>query len=158
MSVHWEAGETSAHKLAYKAACASGEFDHTVPSWDIYCDLRHALIMALLVTGFPAKSSWQITEQNWKAVYVRLQILERIIGCQRRYNNGAGNPTRDMYFTPEEVKSMIGLAVNAGNKSDAEFKKYIWNKLLEGATDRLTPIERDDPYYWENLYAPKDVA
>lgn len=158
MSVNWQDSTSPARLKAVEAANASGEFDHTVPTWDIYCDLREALIWAMLTVGFPPKSGWGINEDNWKAIYVRLQILERVTGCRRKYSNGYGNPTRDMYFTPDEIKSMIGFSVNAGNKTDAEFKKHIWNKLLEGATDNLTPSKRDDPYYWEKLYAPKEAA
>jgi hypothetical protein len=159
MSVNWEDSTSPARLKAVEAANASGEFDSTVPTWDIYCDLREALIWALLITGFPPKSGWGLNEDNWKAIYCRLQILERVNGCSRRYNNGAGNPTRDMYFTALEVESMVGLSVNAGNKTDAEFKKDIWKQLLEGATGRLTPSSRveEDPYYWEKIFAPKEI-
>jgi hypothetical protein len=113
--------------------------------------------------GFPPRSSWGITDQNWEEIYCRLQILERVTGCKRRYRNGNRKP-RDMYFQPEEIRSMIGLSVNAGNKSNAEFKAMIWRKLKEEATDKLNfsinPPERRkaDPYYWENLFAPKVEA
>ena len=161
MSVNWEDTSSPARIKAHAAANASGEFDHTIPTWDIYCDLREALIWALLITGFPAKSQWEITDKNWGELYNRLQILERVNGCYRRYNNGI-HKTRDMYFTPAEVFSMVGLSVNAGNKSDAEFKKYIWTKLTDDATTKRdafwNPSDREkaDPYWWENLFAPKE--
>ena len=162
MSLDWQDSDSPARVKALAAAHEYGEFDHTVPTWDAYCDLREALIWALLITGFPPKSGWGITEKNWEQLYKRLHILERIghQSCYRRYNNGAGNPTRDMYFTPEEVKSMIGLSVNAGNKSDAEFKKYVISKLMDEAevSIRHSQVERDDPYEWERRQMGYDLA
>ena len=160
MSVNWEDTSSPARLKAHAAANASGEFDHTVPTWDIYCDLREALIWALLITGFPAKSEWEITDSNWGELYNRLQILERVNGCYRRYNNGT-HKTRDMFFTPEELKSMVGLSVNAGNKSDAEFRKYIMEQLNNSSKFKLdsfkNPSEEaiEDGYWWERTYGSK---
>ena len=152
MSVNWKDDSSPARLYAYAAAHVSGEFDCTVPTWDIYCDLREAMIWALLITGFPSKSQWAITESNWKQVYKRLYVLERTRGCYRRYNNGH-HKVREMYFTPAEVRSMIGLEVNAGNKSDAEFKNHINRLLMEDAEARLKNHEAeklsDDKYAWE---------
>lgn len=155
MSVNWEDATSPAREYAYAAATKSGEFDPSVPTWDIYCDLREALIWALLVTGFPAGSQWAITDSNWKQVFKRLYVIERIpaIGCFRIYNNG-DKPARSMFFTPEEVKSMIGLAVNAGNKTDAEFKKFVMKKMTEGAEQSIRDCLDDtlNPYYWERRH------
>ena len=155
MAVHWECGETSAHKHAIAAAKKSGEFDHTVPTWDIYCNLREALIWALLVTGFPNRSNWAITESNWEDLYTRLYIHERVNGCCRVYDNGVHN-VREVYFQPEEIHSMIGMSVNAGSKTDAEFKKYIFKKLEEFGESRLdyykTHLDDDDPYAFERKH------
>lgn len=159
MSVNWQDSTSPARVKALAAAEASGEFDCTVPTWDIYCDLREALIWALLCTGFPAKSQWAITEKNWEALYIRLNLLERVTGCRRVYNNGDLAP-REMFFTPEEVRSVIGLSVNAGNKSEAEFKKYLMNYMMDDANVKLEtvtlPNDRriEDPYYWEKLFVP----
>lgn len=162
MSVNWQDTDSPARIKALAAAEASGEFDCEVPTWDIYCDLREALIWALLITGFPPKSGWGITEKNWEQVYKRLYVVERIgaIGCYRRYNNGRYNSTRDMYFTPQEVKSMIGLSVNAGNKTDAEFRKYVISRLMEDASQSLGDSldDRDDPYYRERRSMKYDLA
>jgi len=147
MSVNWEDKTSPARLYAIAAAEADGEFNPDVPTWGIYADLREALIWALLITGFPTKSAWQITESNWQQLYKRLSILERINGCYRIYNNG-DHATRSVWFTPEEIRSMVGLSVNAGNKSDAEFKKYIFGKLMERAEENLRDL--DDPY--EEVY------
>ena len=132
MSVNWDCGKTAAHKHAKEAASISGEFDYKVPTWDVFCDLRVALIWALLIVKFPKDSCWKITEKNWEVVYKRLHILERVNGCYRKYGNGI-KKTRDMYFKPEEIKSMIGMAVNAGDMSDAKFKTYIYRQLMDRA-------------------------
>ena len=148
MSVSWQDSTSPARVKAIAAAEASGEFDHTVPTWGVYADLREALIWALLITGFPTKSAWEITERNWQAVYERLCILEQVNGCFRIYNNG-DRKSRSVFFSPEEVRSMVGLSVNAGNKSDAEFRKYIHCKLQERATSSLQRL--DDT--WEQEYS-----
>ena len=157
MSVNWQDSTSPARLKAVTAANESGEFDHTVPTWSIYADLREALIYALLMTGFPGRSEWAITEDNWRAVYVRLQILEQVRGCYRVYNNGAGTP-RSMWFTPEEIKSMVGMSVNAGNKTDAQFRKRMFDLMTEDATAQLpcfSPDKDEDPYRWEKLHNPK---
>jgi hypothetical protein len=155
MSVNWKDESSKARIHALAAAEQSGEFDHTVPTWDVYCDLREALIWALLITGFPPRSDWAITDKNWNEVYCRLHVLETVNGCYRRYNNGAENPTRDIWFTPEEVESMVGLSVNAGNKSATEFRKYIMDQLIDRSKTKLdshiNPTESAiaDPYWFE---------
>ena len=160
MAVHWQDSTSPARIKALAAAEASGEFDPKVPTWDIYCDLREALIWALLSVGFPKDSPWEITEKNWQKIYVRLNILEKANGCRRIYNNGT-HKSREVFFTPQEIESMVGLSVNAGNKSDAEFKKNMMDSLLDDAQAKLEgwtePNERfkKDPYYWEKLHAPK---
>ncbi len=163
MSVNWKDSTSPARRKAHDAAMVSGEFDPSVPTWMIYADLREALIYALLMTGFPPKSGWRITQGNWEQIYCRLHILERVRGCYRVYNNG-DLPSRKMYFTPQEIRSMVGLSVNAGNKSDAEFRKAIMLSLTEDAKGKLDcfinpPKQyRDDPYYWEKLHAPRESA
>jgi hypothetical protein len=106
----------------------------------------------LIITRFPAGSQWAITDSNWEQVFKRLYVIERIpaIGCFRIYNNG-DKPARKMFFTPEEVKSMIGLAVNAGNLTDAEFKTYVMKKMTEGAEQSIKDSLDDTlkPYYRE---------
>jgi hypothetical protein len=159
MSVNWQDSDSEARKYAYAAAMESGEFDCSGTTWGIYCDLREALIWTLLLTGFPTRSEWAITEGNWSEMYCRLHILEKVNGCYRTYNNG-DKASREVFFTPEEVKSMIGLSVNAGNKSAADFRTYISQRLEADATNSLdrctnpSPRDVDDPYRWEKLLAP----
>ena len=151
MAVNWDCGDCAAHHKAMEAAMVSGEFDYTVKEWDEFTDLREALIWALLVTKFPDKSSWKITEKNWKEVYVRLNILEKVRSCYRIYSVPDKNdPTkasrtekRKVYFSPEEVHSMIGMAVNAGNTTDRKFQCTIYNMLREGADRSLEAYEKE---------------
>jgi len=113
------------------------------------------------MTGFSPRSEWVITEKNWNEVFCRLQILERVFGCRRIYNNGS-RASREVYYTPEEIRSLVGLRVNAGSKSDAEFKKLIMKELTTDADRKLdkciNPDPKADPYRWEKIYAPKEVA
>jgi len=144
MSVSWKDETSEARLKAHAAAHESGEFDCEVKEWSDYCDLREALIWALLITGFPPKSGWGITEQNWQQVYGRLHILERVNDAYRIFNPANGeDEVRRVYFTAEEVHSMIGMTVNAGNKSDAEFKKYIWSKLQEAPSNDIERFDAD---------------
>ena len=162
MSLDWQDSTSPARIKALAAAHKSGEFDSTVPTWDIYCDLRNSIIWALLATGFPARSEWAITEGNWPEVFCRLQIYEAVHGCQRTYNNG-DLASREMFYTPEEIRSLIGLSVNVGNKTAAEFRKHIFMRLEDRAKQQLDecidPPQRyiDDPYRREKLFAPTSV-
>ena len=125
MAVNWECSECEAYLTAKKFADDSKE-------WREFADLREALIWGLLCTGFPPKSDWAITEKNWEQVYTRLRIKENVQGCSRIYHPASeGEKPRKMWFTPEEVHSMIGLGVNAGNKSDTEFKNWCYKAMAE---------------------------
>jgi hypothetical protein len=142
MSVNSESGECAAYKKAHEAACVSGEFDHTVKEWDEFYDLREALIWALLITKFPHNSRWKITEKNWEEIYQRLYILEKVNGAYRSYFMGNDKPNRKVYFTPEEIYSMIGMSVNAGNLTTAKYKTYIYKELNDRAIRKLDEFRK----------------
>ena len=158
MAVNWEAGDTAAHKHARKAQDDAGiGFDEDdcwesiTPTWDIYTDLREAVIWGLIAVGFPSKSPWQITQANWKTVFKRLYIYEQITGCSRIYNNG-NHKVRKVYFEPEEIQSMIGLAVNAGNKTDAEFNKSMMARSIDGAEYALANMQDNKDWKQERRW------
>ena len=151
MPVTWEAGDTAAHKSAHKAACAAGEFDHEVPEWTAYYHLRESLINALLIVQFPHDSTWGITEENWEETFTRLYVYEQTNECCRRFfvedpdNPGKVHPTerRVVWFTPEEVRSMIGLRVNAGCMTNTQFATKIINDLRRDAAGSITRFKRN---------------
>ena len=143
MSITWDCSECAAHHTAKEAAMSSGEFNKHNEVWSDYCDLREALIWALIAVRFPDKSSWQITEKNWEEVYKRLYILERTDHAYRSYFVGEGEPNNEVYFSPEEIHSMIGMKVNAGNLSTAKFKTFIFKRLMEKAQLRLDKFKEE---------------
>jgi len=161
MAVQWECGETAAHKHAIKAQEDAGIgfddndcWERITPTWDIYTDLREAVIWGLCVVGFPPDSQWKITEDNWKEVFKRLYIYEQITGCSRIYNNG-DHKVRKMYIEPEEIYSLIGMAVNAGNKTNAEFYKAMMVRPIDGAEYALRNMEDNKDWKaerkWEGM-------
>lgn len=129
MSVRWDAGKTEAHKQADK-------HDEDSKEWREFCALRESLIYAMLVIGFPLGSEWKITNSNWKQVFKRLHMFERATYSWRSMSDKKGNIER-VYFTPDEIKSMVGLEVNAGSKSDAEFNKMVIKAMTENATKAI---------------------
>ena len=125
MSVHWNHAECKAYQEAK-------EYDDDSPEWTAYSRLLQSLVWGLLIAKFPSKSGWAITEENWQTVYQRLYIVERAFGPYRTYNSKPSD-----YFTPAEIHSMVGLQVNAGNQSDAEFNKHIIRSMNESSNRRL---------------------
>lgn len=135
MSVNWNATKCPAQVEA-------NEFPKDSDQLKDYVNMRDSLIWALLVTGFPPKSPWVITEANWRTLYKRIAILERVVGVYRlKWNEQTGWKKCEIYFTPADIQSMIGLSVNAGNRTDAEFRKYIMQKLFEQVSEKV--VEHD---------------
>ena len=129
MSLNWNVAETQAWKDAQ-------DHDEDSPEWLEFVNLRETLIWATLMTGYPAKSSWEITENNWEVMFERLHIVERVFGAYR-FKHGEDNTRRPIYVTPDDVKSFIGMRTNAGNKTAAEFNKMVMNKLKENARNKM---------------------
>lgn len=152
MPVQWETGETEAYKIAAKAAKAHTEdFDSENQVWLDFCYLREAMIWALLVVKFPAGDNWKISQKNWEEIYRRLYLLEKVNGPYRVFcvpdkddpTKASATETREEYFTPEEIHSMIGLSVNAGNLTDAKFKNYIYKEWVAKAAYNLKKFEEE---------------
>jgi hypothetical protein len=125
MSIRWDCSDTAAFD-------AVSEHDADSDKWRDYCNLRDSVIYAMLVVGFPAKSEWKITNSNWKEVYARLHMYERGTYAWRTLN------LEPVYFTPDEIKSLVGLEVNAGNKTDAEFTKSLMAAMRKSACEALS--------------------
>jgi hypothetical protein len=117
MSVNWDSTKCEAVAKAREASTVDGVFNPDHESYVEMCQVREGLIYALLLTGFPPKSQWAITEKNWEEVYRRLFIVARAYDA--------------IGFTIDQVKSFIGLAVNAGNKTEAEFRLMVMRHLAE---------------------------
>ena len=130
MSVNWDSSKCAAYIEAHKFSSDSKE-------WRDYVDLRDSLIWALVAIGFPPKSEWAINKKNWRKVYARLFFFEKCTDAYRQFNNAP-----DMFFSPEEVQSMIGLSVNAGNKTDAEFRKHCFTLMGRDVESALRNYDR----------------
>lgn len=71
--------------------------------------------------GLLAVGISEITAKNAATAYARLTFLERLTGHSWRSQDD-GTP---VWITPAEVRSLIGLKVNANDETDAE-----WNKRM----------------------------
>ena len=126
MSVNWKCSDCE----AFKAIKELGDEDEAVQEFRW---LRDSLIYALLATGFPSKSPWEITEGNVDEVFLRLSSLEKIGGAYRVRHS----TQEDIPFTYDEVRSMIGLRVNAGNKSHTEWLRHLWTIHKDNAKHQI---------------------
>ena len=143
MAVHWQTSECEAYKTAKAADDASPEKDGESDEWRKFCVMRDALIWALIRVGFPGNSEWKITEDNWEQVFIRIHMLEHGTDAYRtRYTED--HEVKPVYFKPFEIRSMIGMSVNAGNKSEQKFTAEIISQLKREATDSLRyALERE---------------
>lgn len=138
MSVNWNCSTCPAYIEADK-------HDEDSKEWREFVNLRESLIWGLLITGYPVKSEWAITDDNWREIFTRLNMVERVSGAYRSYHREKSEGgVKYVFFTPAEVKSMIGLRVNAGNKSNREFSNWIEKRLREEAGRKITRFEESD--------------
>lgn len=99
-------------------------------------DLNY-LIYATVVIGIP-----EITEQNWKEFYVRLDYLHRMTLKPQDY------VTYSERFTPELIKDSIGLRVNvtnlglqdSKNQTMAQFKNRIFKTYQRETMRRIWEV------------------
>ncbi len=130
MSVRWDSFNTAAYDAAKEHGAESDE-------WKNFSAMRDSVIYAMLVVGFPAKSEWKITNSNWKEIYARLHMYERGTYAWRTASTDSGR-FEPVYFTPDEIKSLVGLEVNAGNKTDAQFTKTLMTAMRQNASDAVS--------------------
>ena len=143
MSVNWQCSDCAAYKHAME------EFDEKSEEWSRFCNMRNSLIYATLITCYPSdKGGWGITEENWKEMWARVSIVEKVVGAYRRECVAVvGTDNRkitDRYFTPEEIHSMIGLQTNAGTKTRKEFEKHMLEILWRDANEKLNASKVKD--------------
>lgn len=67
----------------------------------------------------------EITEKNADDFFSRISLSEKVTGAYRR--KVVDDKLEDMFFTREEIHSLIGLKTNASVKPIATFKTHIWN-------------------------------
>lgn len=81
----------------------------------------------------------EITEKNWKEVYLRLNMYERATGALR--NKTENGRSELVMFTPDEVRAHVGLKMNIVHESMAAFKKNLVRILHEDAVRELRKSE-----------------
>ena len=131
MSVTYNYGTCEAYLAAKEHEDDSGE-------WRDFTLLLSTMVMMLLVVKFPKDSEWGITDSNWRDVFSRFRRFEIVDGAWRYLQK---QPRK---ITPQEVRSMIGLRVNAGNQTQAQFEKILKTRLIEAAEAALRDDERSE--------------
>lgn len=87
-----------------------------------------ALIWVLgLFVGIP-----EINEKNAEKVFLRIRIYEKVWGPFL-----TGKPADSPYFTWEEVHSHVGLKTNGTLRTDAQYRKWIFEQLHARAEEDL---------------------
>lgn len=102
------------------------------PSWEMSDDGTEIVRMNAITFAFCFLSQsvmmGDITEKNYKEVYLRWYMIERASGA--RLQTATGEPR---YITLEDVKAHIGLKVNVAIESKAKFKNNLMRILREDA-------------------------
>lgn len=78
--------------------------------------LREVLIFGSITTGIP-----DITEKNYKEVFARLHLAEKVYGAYRVRSAKKG--PQPVYLKLSEVKRWIGLHTNVSTMTRAQFLK-----------------------------------
>lgn len=143
MSLNWDTSECERYqklKAAHLARVAANleasdkevEFESGMLE---FIELRDAVVWGTLCTRYPP-GPWKITEENWKEMFTRLLTYEKLYGAMRKKSLG-GFESMDIFFTPEEIRSLIGLTTNVGNYTNRQFWAEIARRLKEQAKDHL---------------------
>lgn len=82
------------------------------------------LIKATMTVGLG-----RITKTNWMKFYSRLHAYEKLFGPFRLRREEDGGDIELVYFTPEEVRSHIGLGTNVPNMTDTKWWKALREKF-----------------------------
>jgi len=129
MSLDWDSSSCAEYQRVKALKDAAEGDETTCPEWHEFVSLRESAVWTSLFTGFP-KGTWSITEENWHEMFRRFNLYERVRGATR------GQRGVPLYFTPAEVRKLIGLRTNAGNKTDAKFHSDLI-ALHRRNTDRM---------------------
>lgn len=85
-----------------------------------------SLVWISMLAGFD-----KITKDNWSEVFVRVAMVETVIGPYRSTKEGG------VYFTPAEVKRCIGLTTNSQALNKTKFDSYVARMLRRPCEDVL---------------------
>lgn len=94
--------------------------------------LTTAIIFSTMVVGLGS-----ITKENAPKFYRRLHAYERLNGAYIAVPDGPG------YITPEQVLQHIGLKVNVGDETDAQFRKRTFDNFDRDAARIFTLALRE---------------
>ena len=81
----------------------------------------------------------RITKKNWTKFYSRLHAYEKLFGPYRWSRQEENEDIKPAYFTPEEVRSHIGLSTNVADMTDTRWRKKLltnFDSLCERACKR----------------------
>jgi hypothetical protein len=138
MAVNWQSGECAAYKSAVAEYIDDADYVDQPEIWKEFIHLRDHLIWTLLVVQFPT-GDWAITEKNWEDVYFRFRVYERLTQNYRQEKDPVCG-SRPLYTKPDEIHSMIGLRVNAGDCTTFKFWSHI-HQIAEREL-KVTPANR----------------
>jgi len=128
MALRWNMGKCPGY-IALKEK--HGEAEHE--DWVIFNMTAQALASVMMFCQFPEDSDWEITEDNWRAVFTRINMYERACGASRGMPGG-----KDLFFTPGEIHDdFMGFSVNVGNQSTRKFHTRITNVLMDETRGEL---------------------
>tara|TARA_R100000152_G_C6741787_1_gene165572 strand:+ start:68 stop:484 length:417 start_codon:yes stop_codon:yes gene_type:complete len=83
-------------------------------------------------------SVWEITQDNWKECFIRLDMWQNGMGTllYDRENK------KEILITPEMVYEWIGFKVNCGEESKAKYRKRLTDAMRSRAVDKLKDWEK----------------
>ena len=76
----------------------------------------------------------QITEKNYKEIFIRMNMWEHGVQAYRTTSDGV------IFFTLEDVKKHIGLATNWSPKTNAAFNKHLV-KSMRTKSERVANVK-----------------
>lgn len=138
MALHYDWGKTKAYEIREAERTKAPEGEYT-DQFNKMHTLLNAGVHVTLPTGFPEKGPWEITEANAEEMYRRIYMVERVYGAMRVITKQERN--EDVFFTPEDVKLLIGLKTNAGGKTTAKFNAEIIKRMNEAAARKWARAE-----------------
>lgn len=97
-----------------------------------------------LIIGIP-----EITEDNWKEVYRRIHLYERLSSPGGSIHLTTIDGPTKRYIKPEEVKRMIGLTTNGTREDRDEFAEKMFKSIDRKVSfDDLDDLKLDERDEW----------